>query len=58
MAQKELNKPSTYWDKRRLARYSQNEKNTKKYIEKIQRIYSRSNKEVNKMLDSVYKNYS
>lgn len=58
MSQKELNKASSYWDKRRLLRYSQNEKETKKYIKKIQRIYSRSNKEVQKMIDDVYRNYS
>ena len=58
MSQKELNKPSSYWDKRRLARYNQNERATKKYINKVKRIYSRSNKEVQKMIDDVYKNYS
>ena len=58
MSQKELNKPSSYWDKRRLARYNQNEKATKKYINKIKRIYSRSNKEVQNMINDVYRNYS
>lgn len=58
MARKELNKPSSYWDKRRLKNFKANEKYTKEYIKRIKRIYAKSNKEVQDMIDNVYRNYS
>ena len=58
MSKKELNKEAIYWDKRRLSRYKDSEKISEKYINRIKRIYSKANKDINEMLDSVYANYS
>lgn len=58
MPTKEMGKTSSYWDKRRLQKYTQSEKLSKEYINKIQSLYSKANKDVDDMLKSVYKNYS
>ena len=58
MAQNELNKPSSYWDKRRLKNFKANEKYTKEYIKRVKKIYSKSYREVQDMIDDVYRNYS
>lgn len=57
-ASKELGKKTTYWDKRRLETYRENEKLTNKQIKQLKKIYKKANKDIDKMLDDVYRNYS
>lgn len=57
-ASKELGKKATYWDKRRLETYRENEKLTNKQIKQLKKIYKKANKDIDKMLDDVYRNYS
>lgn len=57
-ASKELGKKTTYWDKRRLETYRENEKLTNKQIKQLKKIYKKANRDIDKMLDDVYRNYS
>ena len=58
MPTKEIGKSASYWDKRRLLKYKENEKKSKKYINSIQSLYNKANKDIDNMLYDVYKNYS
>ncbi len=58
MPAKELGRSSTYWDKRRLLKYTANEKKSTKYINDIRALYNKANDDIDKMLKDVYKNYS
>ena len=58
MPAKELGKSSNYWDKRRLLKYTESEKRSKKYINDIRAIYNKANDDIDKMLEDVYRNYS
>ena len=51
-------KSSNYWDKRALDRYNITELKTKKATERMKKIYRQAYYNVNKELESVYKNYS
>lgn len=51
-------KSSNYWDKRALKRYSDAEKMSEAYIERIKNIYDKANKDIERELESVYRNYA
>jgi SPP1 gp7 family putative phage head morphogenesis protein len=51
-------KTSTYWDKRALERLSEAEKTSEVYIERIKRIYEQANRDIDKEIARVYKNYA
>lgn len=51
-------KTSNYWDKRALQRLTDAEKSTKPYIKRVKRIYEQANKDIDRELASIYKNYS
>ena len=51
-------KSSTYWDKRAINRLNENEKASEKYIKRIQKVYDRANKNIQRELESIYINYS
>lgn len=53
-----MSKTSNYWDKRALARLSEAEKNSEAYINRIKKIYNQAYKNIEKEIESVYKNYS
>ena len=53
-----MKKTSSYWDKRAIERLTDSEKLTKTYIERIKKIYNQAYKNIQRDLDSVYKNYS
>lgn len=58
MPTKEMSKNAKYWDKRRLQKYAENEKKSEVYIRNIQSLYEKANKDIDKMISNVYKNYS
>lgn len=58
MPAKELGRSSTYWDKRRLLKYTANERKSTKYINDIRAMYNKANDDIDKMLRDVYRNYS
>ena len=58
MPTKEMSKNAKYWDRRRLQKYAENEKKSEVYIRNIQSLYEKANKDIDKMISNVYKNYS
>ena len=51
-------KPSTYWDKRAIKRLTDAEKQSEEYIKRIQKIYDRANRNIQREIDTIYKNYA
>lgn len=51
-------KPSTYWDKRAIKRLTDAEKQSEEYIKRIQKIYDRANRNIQRDIDTIYKNYA
>ena len=51
-------KSSKYWDKRAINRLTEAEKLSEKYINRVKGIYNQANKNIEKELASVYRNYS
>lgn len=51
-------KSSSYWDKRAIARLNDAEKSSEVYIKRIKAIYEQAYRDINKQLESIYKNYS
>lgn len=49
---------TSYWDKRALARLSDAEKSSEPYMNRIKKIYNQAYKNIEKEIESVYKNYS
>ena len=51
-------KPSTYWDKRAIKRLTDAEKQSEAYIKRIQKMYDRANKNIQRDIENIYANYS
>jgi SPP1 gp7 family putative phage head morphogenesis protein len=51
-------KPSTYWDKRAIRRLTDAEKQSEVYIKRIQKIYERANRNIQRDIDTIYRNYA
>lgn len=51
-------KPSNYWDKRAIKRLTDAEKQSEEYIKRIQKIYDRANRNIQREIDTIYKNYA
>ena len=51
-------KPSTYWDKRAIKRLTDAEKQSEAYIKRIQKIYDRANRNIQRDIENIYHNYS
>ena len=51
-------KPPNYWDKRALRRLSDAEKQGEAYSKRIQKIYDRANKNIQRDIENIYANYS
>lgn len=51
-------KTSTYWDKRALGRLTEAEKNSTAYIKRVKAIYAQAQKDIDRQLESIYRNYS
>lgn len=51
-------KSAGYWERRSTERLVDAEKQSDKYIERIQKMYSRASKNIQREIDNVYKNYS
>ena len=51
-------KTSTYWDKRALRRLTEAEKISEAYINRVKAIYAQAQKDIDKQLESIYRNYS
>ena len=49
---------ATYWKKRALRRLTEAEKQGDEYSKRIQRIYDRANKNIQRDIEDVYRNYS
>lgn len=53
-----MSKTSTYWDKRAIDRLSDAEKTSQVYVKRIKKIYDRAYQNIEKELESVYRNYA
>lgn len=51
-------KPSNYWDKRAVKRLMDAEKQSEAYIKQIQKMYDRANKNIQRDIENIYRNYS
>lgn len=51
-------KTNNYWDKRALKRLSDSEKMSDAYVKRIKKIYAKAYKDIEKDIESVYKNYA
>ena len=51
-------KPSSYWDRRAIRRLTDAEKQGEEYSKRIQKIYDKAYKDIQKDIDDVYRNYS
>ena len=51
-------KPSTYWDKRAIKRLTDAERQSEEYIKRIQKMYDRANKNIQRDIENIYRNYS
>ena len=47
-----------YWEERSINRFLESEKNSKKYINKIQDIYDQANKNIQRDIENIYDNYA
>ena len=50
--------PDKYWDKRAIKRLTDAEKQSEKYRTRIQKMYDRANRNIQRDIENVYKNYS
>ena len=51
-------KPAKYWDKRAIRRLTDAEKQSEEYITRIQKMYDRANRNIQRDIENVYRNYS
>lgn len=51
-------KSAGYWERRSAARLVDAEKQSEEYINRIQKMYSRASKNVQREIENIYKNYS
>ena len=51
-------KPSSYWDKRAIKRLTDAEKQSEEYIKRIQKMYDRANRNIQRDIENIYRNYS
>lgn len=51
-------KPSTYWDKRAIKRLTDAEKQSEEYIRRIQKVYDRANRNIQRDIENIYQNYA
>lgn len=51
-------KPDSYWDKRAIKRLTDAEKQSEAYIKRIQKVYDQANKNIQRDIENVYRNYS
>ena len=51
-------KPSNYWDKRAIRRLTDAEKQSEAYIERINKVYDRANRNIQRDIENIYRNYS
>ena len=51
-------KPSNYWDKRAIKRLTDAEKQSEEYIKRIQKLYDRANRNIQRDIENIYRNYS
>ena len=51
-------KPSSYWDKRAIRRLTDAEKQSEAHIERIKKIYDRANRNIQRDIENIYRNYS
>ena len=51
-------KPSSYWDKRAVRRLTDAEKQSEEYIKRINKMYDRASKNIQRDIENIYKNYS
>ena len=50
--------PDKYWDKRAIKRLTDAEKQSEKYRTRIQKMYEQANRNIQRDIENVYKNYS
>lgn len=53
-----MQKSSNYWDKRAIKRLNDAEKQSEQYINQIKKMYDQSFKDIDKEIQSIYRNYS
>lgn len=51
-------KPSNYWDKRAARRLTDAEKQGEEYIKRIQKMYNQANRNIQRDIENIYRNYS
>lgn len=51
-------KPSKYWDKRAIRRLTDAEKQSESHIERIKKIYEQGNRNIQRDIENIYRNYS
>ena len=51
-------KPASYWDRRAIKRLNEAEKQSEEYIARIQRMYDRANRNIQRDIENIYRNYS
>ena len=51
-------KPSNYWEKRAIKRLAEAEKQSEEYIKRIKKIYDRANKNIQRDIENIYRNYA
>ena len=51
-------KPANYWDKRAIKRLTEAEKQSEEYIARIQKMYDRANRNIQRDIENIYRNYS
>ncbi len=47
-----------YWEERSINRFLESEKSSKKYINKIEKIYDQANKNIQRDIENIYDNYA
>lgn len=50
--------PDKYWDKRAIKRLTDTEKQSEKYIARIHKMYDRANRNIQRDIEDIYRNYS
>lgn len=51
-------KPASYWDKRAIKRLTDAEKQGEAYIKRIQKVYEQANRNIQRDIENIYRNYS
>lgn len=51
-------KPTSYWDRRAARRLTDAEKQSEAYIKRIEKMYDQAEKNIQREIDAVYRNYS